>query len=76
MPREQTARKMPPPPYSLRVQDMKDHFGIAPQTVYQWINQGRLLRGKHYLKVGNRVFIVREAFVEFMREEDGFNGGR
>jgi len=73
---EQAIRKTPHPPFSIRVQDMKDHFGIAPQTVSQWISAGRLLRGKHYLKVGNRVFIVREAFIDFMREEDGFNGGR
>lgn len=60
----------PSPPYSLRVKAAADHFGIKAQTLYQWINDGRLIRGKHYLKIGKVVCIIREAFIEYMREVD------
>ena len=44
-------------PYSLRVKDAEEHFGFKEQTLYQWISNGRLQRGKHYLKVGGRIVI-------------------
>lgn len=62
-------------PFSLRVNDAAEHFGLKAPTLYQWVSQGRLLRGKHYLKVGGRVVIIREAFIEFMFKEDGTNVG-
>ena len=62
-------------PYSLRVKAAAAHFGLAAPTLYQWVSNGRLLRGKHFLKVGGRVVIIRDAFIDFMRQEDGTNGG-
>ena len=59
------------PPYSLNVKSASDHFGFAEQTLYQWVNNGRLVRGIHYLKVGVKVLIIREAFIDFMEKEDG-----
>lgn len=61
-------------PFSLTVKDAAVHFGFAPQTLYDWISEGRLHRGEHYLKVGRKVVIVREAFIDFLRKEDGYNG--
>ena len=63
------------PPYSLRVKDASVHFGLAAQTLYQWVNDGKLIRGKHYLKIGRAVCIIREEFIKFMFTEDGTNGG-
>lgn len=57
-------------PYSIRVKDAGEVFGIAPNTVYSWISEGRLARSKHYLKVGNRVLIIYEEFVKYLQEED------
>ena len=39
------------------------------------VSKGELLRGKHYLKVGGRVLIVREAFREWLLEQDKVNAG-
>lgn len=59
------------PPYSMRIKIASEHFGLAEPTLYQWVSNGRLLRGKHYLKVGGRVVIIRDAFIDFMMSEDG-----
>ena len=59
------------PPYTLTVKGASEHFGFAVQTFYQWINNGRLQRGVHYLKVGNKPMIIREEFIKFMEAEDG-----
>ena len=61
-------------PYSLRVKAAAAHFGLASATLYGWVSNGRLLRGKHFLKVGGRVVIIRDAFIDFMKEEAGSNG--
>jgi len=58
-------------PYSLTVKEAGGYFGFAPQTLYDWISNGRLRRGTHYLKIGKKVVIVVENFIEFMRDEDG-----
>ena len=58
-------------PYCLSVNDAAAHFGFAPQTLYDWISYGKLARGKHYLKIGKKVVILRDAFIEFLRKEDG-----
>ena len=60
-----------PAPYSFSITGASVHFGIAKHTFYNWINEGRLHRGHHYLKVGRKVLIVREAFIEFLQDEDG-----
>ncbi len=59
------------PPYSLTVNEAAAHFGFAAQTLYDWISRGKLHRGKHYLKIGKKVVIIREAFISWMRGEDG-----
>ena len=51
------------PPYSMTVQEAAKHFGFAAQTLYDWVSQGRLHRGIHYLKVGRRTVIIREKFI-------------
>lgn len=68
-------RKINFPPYSLRKKTAAEHFGLSESTLSQWVSNGRLLRGKHYLKVGGRIVIIREAFIEFMKVEDGSFGG-
>ena len=62
------------PPYSLSVKEASKHFGFAVQTLYQWINDGRLIRGEHYLKVGRKPLIVRDKFIAWMEEQDGCQG--
>jgi len=58
-------------PFSLTIKDAGQYFGFAPQTLYDWISIGKLHRGVHYLKIGKKVVILREQFIEFMRCEDG-----
>jgi excisionase family DNA binding protein len=62
-------------PFSLSVKEAARHFGFHPKTLYDWISLGRLHRGVHYLKIGKKVLIVREAFIEFLQKEDGTSGG-
>ena len=59
------------PPYSLTVKDAARHFGFAGKTLYDMIADGKLERGTHYLKIGRKVLIVREAFIAWLRREDG-----
>ena len=68
--------KQHPYPYSLSVRDAAVHFGFAAQTLYDWISIGKLHRGTHYLKVGKKIVIVRRAFIQFLQQEDGSNGGK
>jgi excisionase family DNA binding protein len=58
-------------PFSLTVKEAAGYFGFSPQTLYDWISRGKLHRGTHYLKVGKKVVIIRENFIEWMLEEDG-----
>jgi len=60
-----------PAPYSLSIDGAAIHFGLAKQTLYKWISIGKLHRGYHYLKIGRKPVIIREAFMELMRQEDG-----
>lgn len=54
-----------------------EHFGYAPQSLYDMISQGRLIRGIHYLKIGEKkVLIIREAFIKWLLEQDGVNVSR
>jgi len=59
------------PPYTLSVKGAAEHFGFAIATLYQYINDGKLIRGVHYLKVGKKVVIKRKEFIEWMEEQDG-----
>ena len=58
-------------PYTLSVKSASEHFGLASNTLYHWINDGKLVRGKHYLKVGRKVLIVRDKFIELLGAIDG-----
>ena len=58
-------------PYSLSIAGASAHFGLAAKTLYNWINEGRLHRGIHYLKIGRKPVIIRDAFINFLRQEDG-----
>jgi excisionase family DNA binding protein len=63
--------KMTFEPYTLSIKNASAYFGVAEQTFYQWVSEGALCRGIHYLKLGRKTLIVREAFVEWLREQDG-----
>jgi hypothetical protein len=58
-------------PYSLSLVDAATYFGFAPQTLYDWISAGRVIRGRHYLKIRKKVVIIRDSFIELLHEEDG-----
>lgn len=60
-------------PYSLTPNQMEHHFGFKPKAVYDLIHSGRIHRGYHYLKIGKKVVIVTEKFIEWMEDQD--NGG-
>ena len=61
-------------PYSLDIAGASAYFGVAKQTLYKWICIGKLHRGHHYLKIGRKPVIIREAFIDFMKREDGSVG--
>jgi hypothetical protein len=63
-------------PYTLTVKGASEHFGFATGTLYNWINNGKLQRGVHYLKVGNKPMIIRDKFIEWMEAEDGSREAR
>jgi len=58
-------------PYSLDIESAAQHFGLAKNTLYAMTVSGELQRGRHYLKFGRKTLIIREAFIEFLRERDG-----
>ena len=58
-------------PYSLSPKAAATHFGFSPSTIYDLISRGKLCRGLHYLKVGKKVVIIREKFIQWMTEQDG-----
>ena len=57
--------------YTLNIKEASKTFGFAPQTLYNWINNGRLIRGVHYLKVARKPLIKRKEFIKWMEEQDG-----
>jgi hypothetical protein len=58
-------------PYSLSPNQMEFYFGFKAKSVYDLIHTGRIHRGYHYLKVGKKVVIICDKFVEWMEENDG-----
>ena len=58
-------------PYSLSFKDAATHFGFSTRTFYRLIEHGCLIRGNHYLKIGRRNVIVRQNFINWMKESDG-----
>jgi len=69
----QSNKEKQTPPYCLRPGQVEGHFGIKANTIYHWISIGQLIRGKHYLKKGPAVLIIREEFIKFLQKEDGTN---
>jgi len=61
------------PPFSLSIKGASEHFGLQPKTLYNWISNGRLAIGVHYLKVSNKPLIIRDAFINWMKEESNVN---
>ena len=59
--------------YTLTIKQASICFGFAPATLYQWISNGRLIRGLHWLKVGRKDLIVRDEFIQWMKDQDGSN---
>jgi len=57
--------------YSLSIKDASLVFGLATGTLYNWINNGKLIRGLHYLKISNKPLIKRKEFIKWLEEEDG-----
>jgi len=62
-----------PQPYSLTPETAAEHFGIAAGTLYNWVSEGCLIRGQHYLKIGRKTLIVRDAMIEYLRGVDNGN---
>lgn len=58
-------------PYSMSTADAAAHFGLSRGHIYNLISNGALRRGEHYLKMGRKILIVRDAFIAWMRGEDG-----
>jgi hypothetical protein len=58
-------------PYSLSPNQMEFFFGFKPKAIYDLIHTGKLHRGYHYLKVGKKVVIICEKFIEWMEVYDG-----
>lgn len=58
-------------PYTLGIKEASQMFSFAPRTLYNMINDGKLIRGKQYMKVGGKVLIKREEFIKWMEEKDG-----
>lgn len=57
--------------YTLNIKEASRVFGLATGTFYNWINNGKLIRGLHYLKVSNKPLIKRKEFIKWMEEQDG-----
>ena len=57
--------------YTLNIKEASRMFGFAPRTFYNWINNGKLIRSVHYLKVSNKPLIKRKEFIKWMKEQDG-----
>ncbi len=61
-------------PYTLSLRGAELYFGIKEKTFRNWIHEGRLRRGYHYRKVGGKVLLIRDKFIEYMEQEDGCTG--
>ena len=46
------------------------HSFSIEEAFHRWIRDGRLQHDYHYLEVGGKPVIIREAFIEFMKKED------
>jgi len=62
-------------PFTMTYKNASAYFGYAEQTLRHMVSKGKLLRGKHYLKVGDKILILRQGFIEWLLEKDGVNTG-
>jgi len=62
-----------PKPYSVTPKQCATYFGISTSRIYDMVNNGKLHRGRHYLKIGKSVVIVVDKFIEWMEEQDHGN---
>ena len=63
-------------PYSLSPKQAEAYFGIARATLYEWLNNGKLIRGEHFLKIGRKTLIKREQFIEWLEAQDNVCTGK
>ena len=59
-------------PFSLAPSQCEDYFGFKARAMYDLISSGKLHRGYHYLKIGKKVVIVCEKFIEWLEEQDQY----
>lgn len=62
-------------PFTLTYEGAEAYFGFAAKTLRNLVSKGELLRGKHYLKIGRKVLILREGLTQWLFEKDGVNAG-
>lgn len=62
------------PPYSLSPKQAEVYFGIARANLYEWLNNGKLIRGEHFLKIGRKTLIKRKQFIEWLEEQNECQG--
>ena len=55
-------------PYSLSVKAAEEYFELQPRSIYEMIRTGKIRLNYHYLKIGRKVLILREPFIEFLNE--------
>ena len=58
-------------PFSISPNQMESYFGFKPKAIYDLIYTGKLQRGYHYLKIGKKLVIVCDKFIEWMEACDG-----
>lgn len=58
-------------PFSVSPNQMESYFGFKPKAIYDLIYTGKLQRGYHYLKIGKKLVIVCDKFIEWMEACDG-----
>ena len=60
-----------PTPYSLNLKGAGEHFGFTAKTLQNWIAKGRLTRGREFINIGNKPLILRDGFINWLKEQDG-----
>jgi len=58
-------------PFCVSPNQMESYFGFKPKAIYDLIYAGKLQRGYHYLKIGKKLVIVCDKFIEWMEACDG-----
>jgi hypothetical protein len=58
-------------PFCVSPNQMESYFGFKPKAIYDLIYTGKLQRGYHYLKIGKKLVIVCDKFIEWLEACDG-----